>query len=195
MTGIPWDGYSGGNIGRIDIHFLNGTTVIYARTINLTGYTTWTNWLTIAINKGNITTIKFDAPGIPPWNNGFWPAIDDLEINNGLSTVVDEFEAYPLNRSSLIEWSTNQESVLLGFELYRSESIEGPFDMVGDLITSHFGSPEGFNYSYKDENLRNKKEYWYQLKVIYSSGEPEYIDPVSVIPGLKKDRINESSSY
>lgn len=84
MNAMPWEGYIGGDVGRIDIAaFDSAHNLVWSETVDLTGYEDWNHWLTVSVETNNISRLIFSAPGGPPHYNGFWPSIDNLVINEG----------------------------------------------------------------------------------------------------------------
>jgi len=67
MTGIPWKGLSrfmGHGIGIVDITaFDDNDNVVWSSSVDLSGYANWDNWLTVHVNKGNISRLVF----YPEW--------------------------------------------------------------------------------------------------------------------------------
>jgi len=88
MNAMPWENYGGGNIGLIDINGLDSSSnVIWSATVDLTNYTDWSTWYTVDVNTVGISTLEFIAPGNDPHNNGFWPSVDNMVINESVSAV------------------------------------------------------------------------------------------------------------
>ncbi|KAF0189430.1 MAG: PEP motif anchor domain-containing [Desulfobulbaceae bacterium] len=82
MNAMPWLNYGGGDIGRIDIAAKDSSgSTIWSTTADLTAYTAWGDWLTISVETDNVALLYFTAPGNAPHDNGFWPSIDNLRIN------------------------------------------------------------------------------------------------------------------
>lgn len=90
MNAMPWENYGGGDIGKIDIEAFDMTNAsVWFQTIDLTNYTNWSNWLTVSVEKNNISTIKFYSPYNSHFN-GFWPSIDNMVINESGASPVPE---------------------------------------------------------------------------------------------------------
>ena len=82
MNAMPWQGYTGGTIGQIDIAgFTADLTQVWSTTVDLTDYRGWSDWLYVSVETSNISKLTFYAPGSAPHNNGFWPSIDNMVIN------------------------------------------------------------------------------------------------------------------
>lgn len=82
MNGLPWENYGGGVIDLIDIAAFNSSNQeMWGTTVDLSGYTDWSNWLNVSVETGNISTMTFYATGSWPSHYGFWPSIDNMVIN------------------------------------------------------------------------------------------------------------------
>jgi hypothetical protein len=82
MNGWPEQDYGYGGGGLIDIAAFNAAKVqVWSTTVDLTGYNTWDNWLTVNVGVDNVASLTFYAPGNSPHYYGFWPSIDNLVID------------------------------------------------------------------------------------------------------------------
>ncbi len=84
-----------------------------------------------------------------------------------------------------VEWRTETEMNTIGFNLYRGESAEGPFDVkVNDqLIPSSADALTGASYSYIDRTARAGVIYYYQLEEVEQNGRTNTFGPISVRAG------------
>ena len=82
MTQIPWEGYGPpGGSPSILIEFYDQSDSFMTSTgVNLGG-TTWASWLTVTVNLTGVKKILFKAPSGAPYNNGFWPSIDNIVVS------------------------------------------------------------------------------------------------------------------
>jgi hypothetical protein len=89
---------------------------------------------------------------------------------------------YASRRSSVIvEWSTASELDTVGFNLYRSETPEGPFEQVnGDLIPAADDPLVGGNYEYKDTKVLPGHTYYYWLEDVNTQGAANRNGPIEV---------------
>ena len=86
MNATPWKDFGGGG-GTIDIAGMNSSNqTVWSTTVDLAGYSDWSNWLTVSVETAGIAQLVFN----PPNNNGrFWPSIDNMIINEqALSTPI-----------------------------------------------------------------------------------------------------------
>jgi hypothetical protein len=83
MNGSPWEGYGYGPVGGIlDIAaFGYGGAQLWSSTVDLSNYTSWDKWLTVSVEKDNVTNITFYATG------GFFPSVDNMRINESTSVT------------------------------------------------------------------------------------------------------------
>jgi hypothetical protein len=93
------------------------------------------------------------------------------------------FTATPKFSKVIIQWSTESEIDNAGFNIYRSESENGDYIKVNDsLILSEGTSTQGAAYEFIDNNVQNRKTYWYKLEDIDLNGTPTMHGPVRAIP-------------
>jgi hypothetical protein len=82
MNAMPWLAYAGGgDVGSVDIGAYDANGLLaWSGTADLSSSLAWNQWLTVAVEADNITTLKFLAPAGAPHFNVFWPSIDNLAI-------------------------------------------------------------------------------------------------------------------
>jgi hypothetical protein len=71
-----------------------------------------------------------------------------------------------------VEWSTETEMNTAGFNIYRGESPDGPFDVkINDQIIAASPDPmTGGKYAYVDNTAQIGKLYYYQLEEVEKTG-------------------------
>jgi hypothetical protein len=94
-------------------------------------------------------------------------------VDGPLSVELSRFTAYydaPKFQVAL-KWSTQSEINNLGFDVYRSESLDGPFVKVSQTYIPGAGT-DGTPHSYRfiDENVEVGKTYYYYLEDISYNG-------------------------
>jgi len=84
-----------------------------------------------------------------------------------------------------VEWSTETEMNTAGFNLYRSESPDGPFDVkVNDQLIPASSDPlTGGQYSFIDRTARSGVTYYYQLQEVEKTGGVNTYGPIDVRAG------------
>ncbi len=101
------------------------------------------------------------------------------------TTEVDlvSFQATGIDSAVELRWQTASELRNLGFNLYRSDSAEGPYTRItSSLIPGLGSSATGQSYTYRDGGLLNGRLYFYKLEDVESTGKTERHGPVSATP-------------
>jgi hypothetical protein len=85
------------------------------------------------------------------------------------------------NAVILIEWSTASELDTVGFNLYRSDNSDGPFEMVNaSLVPSSSDPLTGGEYKYEDTSVTPGKTYYYRLEDVEVNGATTQHGPIEV---------------
>jgi hypothetical protein len=84
-----------------------------------------------------------------------------------------------------VEWTTETEMNTAGFNLYRGESADGPFDVkVNDQLIPPAADPlTGGKYQYVDKAARAGVTYYYRLEEVERNGGTNHFGPISVRAG------------
>jgi len=84
-----------------------------------------------------------------------------------------------------VEWSTETEMNTAGFNLYRGESADGPFDVkVNEQLIAPAVDPlTGGKYEYVDKTARPGITYYYRLEEVERNGGTNSFGPISVRAG------------
>jgi len=84
-----------------------------------------------------------------------------------------------------VEWSTETEMNTAGFNLYRSTSPDGPFDLkVNDQLIPASPDPlTGGEYSFIDRTAQSGVTYYYQLQEVETTGAVNTHGPIAVRAG------------
>jgi len=81
----------------------------------------------------------------------------------------------------VVEWSTASELDTAGFNLYRSDSPDGPFARVNrELIPASPDPLLGGSYSFTDTDVVAGHTYYYQLEDVETSGTTTRHGPIEV---------------
>lgn len=104
--------------------------------------------------------------------------------------------------SKTIKWATASEVDNFGYDVYRSESEEGPFDrLTEDPIEGAGTTDEPSYYQFVDDTIDPRKDYYYYVESISIHGERERFTPVQKVkaslnpdgtPKKKKAKSSES---
>jgi hypothetical protein len=111
--------------------------------------------------------------------HGFW-------VDAAGSTVVflARFEAWPEKKRTIhVQWETTEETENLGFDLYRSDTRDGPKTRLNKtLIPSKVppGSPFGAVYDWIDRKPRSHQTYFYWLEDLDIYGHRKMQGPAEV---------------
>ena len=101
------------------------------------------------------------------------------------------FDAEPGNKNITLIWETASEIENAGFNLYRSESMNGKYKLINkQLIPTKGSSVQGSTYEFIDKNLKNGKTYYYKLEDIDTAGQSTFHGPVKATPRLFYGIIN-----
>jgi parallel beta-helix repeat protein len=96
---------------------------------------------------------------------------------------LSSFTAATTNKYILLKWTTASEIDNAGFNLYRSESGDGEYVKINSsLIPAEGTSTSGATYKYVDNDVQNRKTYYYKLEDIDLHGKSTMHGPVSVMP-------------
>ena len=99
-----------------------------------------------------------------------------------LVTLID-FKAIPGNSTVNLVWSSASEIDNAGFNVYRSESENGEYIKTNDSLIPAQGSfTEGAVYEFVDNDVKNRKTYYYKLEDIDLNGVSTMHGPVSATP-------------
>jgi len=103
-----------------------------------------------------------------------------LGHGNPTAITLSRFEATPVDNAILLEWETAQELNNAGFNLYRSESFDGPWAQLNTtLIPPQYpGSVLGGVYEWLDTLVRPGNVYYYRLEDIDIYGVRTFHGPV-----------------
>ena len=113
---------------------------------------------------GGITSAKFALP-IPTL----------IELSS--------FTATASNGLVKLEWVTASEVDNAGFNIYRAKAENGPYEKINDSLIAGAGyTTAGAAYVFIDENVKNRKTYYYKLEDIDLNGAVTMHGPESATP-------------
>lgn len=77
-----------------------------------------------------------------------------------------------------IKWATGSELNNFGFDVFRGDSEEGPFNKINDQTIPGAGMSDTTNrYEFIDDTIEPGKAYWYYVESISMSGQREKFTP------------------
>jgi len=81
----------------------------------------------------------------------------------------------------IVEWTTETEVDTVGFNLYRAESPDGPFEKINqDLIPASSDPLAGGHYVYTDTNVIAGRTYYYELEDVEATGVTTRHGPIVI---------------
>jgi hypothetical protein len=117
--------------------------------------------------------------------------VEDYQWNPApLAAVAPVLTAEGQGHVIVITWETAVEIDVLGFNLYRAQSPDGPLVQINpELIASQLGgSPIGAVYDFVDGAVETGVTYYYWLEVVSFSGSATTYGPVSaVVPAAGRE--------
>ncbi len=88
------------------------------------------------------------------------------------STYLASIKGAARAKNVKLKWTTANELLVIGFNVYRSDSKAGPYGKLNALLVpaNAPGSMKGGKYVYKDATAQPGKKYFYQIEVVQSDG-------------------------
>jgi len=134
-----------------------------------------------------------------PSDAAAWGGADGGEVEDHLlvtpsPTAVDliRFEALAAGLAVQIEWETAVELHNLGFNLYRSETADGPLSKLNEALIPGQppGSPGGAAYTWRDEAVLAGATYSYWLEFVETQGAATLQGPATItLPELAPSHV------
>jgi hypothetical protein len=105
-----------------------------------------------------------------------------VTFTNPLAVTLNSFEASAQADHVLVAWETVSEVSNSGFNLYRSQSADGPRQMLNAALipSQNPGATQGAAYRWQDFAVRPDEVYYYWLEDVSLSGATTIHGPVSV---------------
>jgi hypothetical protein len=91
--------------------------------------------------------------------------------------------AYTVSRGPQIriQWTTESELDIVGFNLYRAESIDGDYQKINQEIIPPASDPMlGGEHSYADTDVTFFKTYYYKLESVDRAGASTQSNPITL---------------
>lgn len=114
---------------------------------------------------------------------------------SGAGSAVEPAEVF----ENTIKWSTASEVDNFGFDVYRSESKEGPFVRINEQVIEGAGTTdEPRYYEFVDATIDPRKTYFYYVESISMSGTREQFTPIGKaspkVPGSSEPAPGSASA-
>jgi hypothetical protein len=109
----------------------------------------------------------------------------NLYIFSQQSTLItlNSFTATPSDRKVILNWTTESEIDNAGFNIYRAEDEDGEYVKINNSLIPAEGSPtSGATYQFVDNDVKNRRTYYYKLEDIDLNGTSTMHGPVSATP-------------
>ena len=88
----------------------------------------------------------------------------------------------PATATVIVEWTTESEVNLAGFNIYRSESPDGPYVKLNDTLIPAGPDPvTGGRYSYTDQTAEPGVTYYYQWEDVELDGTATMHGPIVAV--------------
>lgn len=110
-----------------------------------------------------------------------------LPIDGSSDEAPAEEEKNPEDLKNTIKWQTSSEVDNFGFDVFRADSAEGPWEQVNpDTIEGQGTTDEITSYAFEDRTIDPCRAYFYYVESISMSGDREHFTPV----GLAKAKLS-----
>ena len=112
-------------------------------------------------------------------DSNMWQQLGDN--NFALPVELSGFEAVNVNNTVRLQWTTETETLNLGFNIYRTVQGSDNFVKINDsLIPGSGTSSEKHAYSFEDKTTESGKTYSYKIQNIDTDGRQKFYKTVSV---------------
>jgi hypothetical protein len=109
--------------------------------------------------------------------------IKKLSATKPTLITLSSFVAEPRSHAIMLAWSTVSEIDTAGLNLYRSEKESGNYSKINtSLIPARGSATQGASYEFIDNDVKNRKTYYYKLEDIDLNGTSTMHGPVSATP-------------
>jgi hypothetical protein len=86
--------------------------------------------------------------------------------------------------SLTIQWTTESELDIIGFNLYRSDSADGEFNKINNELIPPAADPfVGGDHTFVDENVNRGQTYYYQLETVDRNGNTTRSETIELKAG------------
>jgi len=130
-------------------------------------------------------------------DSGNFGGHSNVAANADASKAVElsSFTALADDRKVTLKWETGSEVDNIGFYVYRSETKNGPFEKISELIEGAGNSAIGRTYGYIDKNIKPNKTYFYYLEDVDIHGIRNKNDTIQVTVPLPEKPPEENRLF
>jgi hypothetical protein len=126
-------------------------------------------------NSNNTLTLKTKVLGL--FRAG------TVELCPTTAIELGSFTAIPKVGKVILQWATETETDNAGFNIYRSTSKDGDYTKINtSLIPAQSSSTQGASYEFVDNDVKNRKTYYYKLEDVDLNGQSTMHGPVNATP-------------
>ena len=121
-----------------------------------------------------------EAPSVQPTPAAAeQPASEPAAPADPASEAEPAEEPMPEKFENTLKWTTASELDNFGYDIYRGDSEEGPFERLTEEPLPGAGTTdEPTDYKFVDDTIDPYKTYWYYVESISLSGEREKFTPI-----------------
>ena len=172
---VTYQDFTDSGIGKSILGFVSGTTIAYGPEYIFNLSYTYTNGPTILDNSHFVVAYTDDED--------FGAAvIGEMEIDSPLPVVLSHFTAIQTSSDfAQINWTTQSENNLQGFNLYRAEENNLSISSrINSTLIEAMNQPIESTYSFTDDRINYDQAYFYWLESVELSGNSDYFGPVTI---------------
>jgi hypothetical protein len=119
-------------------------------------------------------------------SNNYGGHSNEDSADASLAVELSSFTALADDRKVTLKWETGSEVDNIGFYVYRSETADGPFEKISELIDGAGNSAIGRSYGYIDKKVEPNKTYFYYLEDVDIHGIRNKNDTIQVTVPLPR---------
>jgi hypothetical protein len=107
------------------------------------------------------------------------------KITQPLAVDLESLSAEAQAGQVVVRWVTNSETSLVGFNVYRGSSSDGPWSQLNTAVipAAAPGASVSNSYEYADATADPGRQYFYRLEAVNSGGDTESLGTTSVVYG------------
>lgn len=97
-----------------------------------------------------------------------------------LAAGLGSFQAVARGRAVQLSWQTVSELEMVGFNLYRSEAVDGEYVQLNEglIPAERLGQAEGQTYAWLDRDVARGRTYYYAIEAVQTGSQAASLEPV-----------------